>query len=351
MNFTLRSLPAGSLPYENIKSCKNMMLRLYEQIPFLAELPFLDPEDNVIRRTLENIPAIKYKDKKIMLPEVNSMEFLKASAELDKAFSSTDINDITAYSSTSPFYSLYKEMLARIKPQNTVIRLLGPFTFADMVFNQNTALLLSDKNYRKYIVQMMTVKAAWFINEIRTASPDTKILVVFEEPHLYRFGSLKRQNSEINKDNITSLYTKLFSKIKKSGAYICVESFEKCNWQLVLEAGVDMISFDAYNNPNSLNIIAPRINDFLAQGGYINWAIIPATNEKAIRNSNAENILSKFKKATETLAINGASLDAIYRNATISIQGNLSKLPILFAEKALILENQLVKRMPTSSRL
>jgi len=65
MKLNFRNLPIANLPYEDVNACKQMMLRLYENIPYLAELPKIDPNDNITLRTVENIPGIVYKDKKI----------------------------------------------------------------------------------------------------------------------------------------------------------------------------------------------------------------------------------------------------------------------------------------------
>ena len=43
------------------------------------------------------------------------------------------------------------------------------------------------------------------------------------------------------------------------------------------------------------------------------------------------------------------SLDLLYKNATVSVQDNMADLPILFAEKALMIANQISKKLPISS--
>jgi hypothetical protein len=116
-----------------------------------------------------------------------------------------------------------------------------------------------------------------------------------------------------------------------------------------LEADVDMISFDAYQNSGSLNIIAKQINNFLAKGGYINWGIVPVSSEKTIKGLNCNMVYDRFIKAAEELGSAGVSLDLIYRNCTVSTIGGLAEISILFAEKALILLNQLAKKIPSSS--
>ena len=350
MKLNFKNLPTGSLPYDDIKLCKQMMLRLYADVPFLPELPLLDANDTIFYRTFANMPCITVKDGKILLPESTNEKLNLATMQLDRIYNSSNINDFEEYGTESPYFSLYLEILKRIKPEYTVINLMGAFTFANSVFNRNASLLLIDRIYRKFIIQIITIKALWFIYKIKEASSNTKPIIIFDEKLLYKFGTLKRTNEEITKETVTTMFSKIFQKIQKAGGLVGVQSFEKCNWQLVFESdGVNLISFDAYNNPNNLNIIADSVNKFLTKGGYINWGIVPVMNENAIRSLNLDTIYKRFTTTLETLASEGVSMDLLYKNSTVSVQGNLEKYPILFAEKALMLTEQLAKKIPVSS--
>lgn len=352
MKLNFKNLPTGNLPYVDIKLCKQMLLRLYENIPFLPELPLLDANDTILNRTFANMPCITIKEGKILLSEITDKNLNLTTVALDKIYNSTDINDFEKYSSETPFFNLYLEILKRIKPEYTIINLMGAFTFANSIFNKNASVLLTDRIYRKFIIQIITIKALWFIYKIKEASSNTKPIIIFDENLLYKYGTLKRTNEAITKETITTMFTKIFQKIQKAGGLVGVQSFEKCNWQLVLESdGVNLISFDAYNNPNNLNIIAEKINNFLAKGGYINWGIVPVMNENVIRSINIDTLYKKFTSTLEILASEGVSMDLLYKNSTVSVQGNLSKYPILFAEKALMLSVQLAKKMPASSAI
>ena len=350
MKLNFKNLPIANLPYEDITPCKHMMLRLYENIPFLAELPKMDKNDTILNRTIENIPGLKYKEKKLIIEDSTTSSFMKSAKELDKITNLIEEGDLAAYSSSSPFWTMYTEMLKRIRPKYTIVRLIGPYSLADAIFNISTHTLLHDKDYRKYIIQAVTVKALWFLNKIKSFSPNTKPIILFEEEHLHKLSSLKRNYDDITNDMITMTFSKVFQKIQKNGGLVGVQSFEKCNWQIILDSNVDLISFDAYNNPRSLNIIAEKLQKFLAKGGIVNWGIVPAKNENSIRILNLDTMQKIFTKAIENLANDGVSLDMLYQNSTVSVQTNLSNIPILFAEKAMMIANQLGKKMPSSSR-
>ena len=315
-----------------------MMLKLYESLPFLPELPLIDSSDNTIMRTINNIPGIKYKDKKILLPNVESATFEKSLNKLDSAYNSS--SNLEHFSFDAPFFNIYNQMLQRIKPHFTTVKLLGPFSFAELVYNQSSVNLFNDKLYRKFLIQAFVLKANWFISKVQSLSSDTKVLILYDEPLLYNFSNLKREE-ELANDAVVSLLSKVYQKIHSIGGFVGVQSFNKCNWQLPIDAGADLLSFDAYNNPNNLSIIAESVNNFLINGGYINWGIVPVTNESTIKSINLDYIESKFKSVSENLADEGIAYKMLLRHSTVSVQGDLAKIPILHAEKALILSQQL----------
>ena len=351
MQLDFRNLPIVNLPYDEVHLCKQMMLRLYENIPFLAELPNIDSNDCTIFNTIQNIPGIRYENKKLLIDSNTTSSFFKALQSLDIVFNTDDASILDEYYSDSPFFTMYTEMIKRIKPKYTIVKLLGPFSLADTIFNVNTSNIIKEKSYRKYIVEAIGTKALWYINKIKSISPNTKLILLFDEPLLYKFGTLKRTDNTIPKEVIVSLFTKLYQKIQKSGGLVGIQSFSKCNWQLVLESKVNLISIDAYNNPNCLNLVTEELRHFLARGGYINWAIVPTNTEKSIKALNIDFVNKIFTKAIEGLSAEGVSLDLLYKHCTISALGNLANIPVLFAEKALIITNHLSKKIPTSSRL
>ena len=145
------------------------------------------------------------------------------------------------------------------------------------------------------------------------------------------------------------MFAKVIQKIKECHGLVGIQCFEKCDWQIPIEAGADIISFDAYNNPNNLNIIAEKINDFLAGGGRINWGIVPVMTEALVKSLTVDQVYDRFAKTVENLVIAGVSERLAYNRAMVSINGNVNKLPLIFAEKALMLSVQLSKRIPHKS--
>ncbi len=345
---SFKCLPYGDLPYTDDSLTTKMMVKLFENVPYLAMLPQASAHENLYYRTLENIPGVVVKDRKVVFKN-NTDIFKQGLRDLDNTFNHPGIENLEKYKIDSFFLPKYLQILKRIKPAETVVNLLGPFTIAELLTMKDEQHILADRCYRKLVIQALCVKAMWIINKIKEVSPDTQPIIILEEPLFSRYGDIKRENEDITRDIIINLFTKVIHKIKEYHGLVGIQCFEKCDWQIPLEAGVDIISFDAYNNPNNLNIIAEKINNFLIGGGRINWAIVPVKTEALVKSLTIDNIYNRFIKTIDGLVVSGVSERLAYNRSTVSVQGCVDKLPIIFAEKALILSTQLAKRIPFKS--
>ncbi len=345
MKKPFRCLPVGNLPYDTDKAATKMTVKLFENMPFLANLPNASKDESLVKRTLMNTPGVIVENNEAIFDDSDS-DLKQKFVNLDSAFNNPVPENLEPFGFDVFFLKKYYQIIARIKPAETVVNLLGPFSAAQMLMTKEGTKFISDKFYRKLVVQAVTVKALWIINKIKELSPETKPLIIFEEPLLNKAGNIKREFEDVTHDVIVNIFFKMFSKIKDAGANSGIQCFEKCDWQIPLEAGADLISFDAYTNPNNLNIIPHKINKFLSQGGRINWAIVPVANETLVKSLSAEYIFDRFMKTTQGLISKGANDKLVYDGSMVSIQGNIDHLPLIFAEKTLIIASQVAKRMP-----
>ena len=96
-------------------------------------------------------------------------------------------------------------------------------------------------------------------------------------------------------------------------------------------------------------IIPEQITEFISQGGKINWGIVPVSDESIIKSVNIDILSRRFFSTLEGLILEGVPEKFVYNSAFVSIQGDTINLPIIFAEKAIILANQLAKKIPVKS--
>lgn len=348
MKLNTRCIPNGALPYENIETTTRMAAKLFEKIPYIPVLPKVNGKDSILRRTVSNIPGIIITDSdKIAL---RTSEKTEAGMKLlDKAFVSPKKENLAGFGFEAPFLEKFLQMVKKFKSPDACINLMGPFTLSQLLLENADIQMIADKNYRKVVIQAIAVKAMWIIDKVREYCPQTEVLIMLEEPMLGKFGDVQRQSEVVTLELITTLLSRVIEKIKSYGGVVGVQCMEKCNWQIPINAGADLISFDAYNNPNNLNIIPETIIDFISKGGKICWCIVPAMRESIVKSLNVEYLKTRLLTTFDGLVLAGVPANFVYNSSFVSVQGNLEHLPLIFAEKALILSTQLSKKIPVLS--
>ena len=348
MKHKTRCLPYGALPYDSLDFATRMQAKLFEHIPYLAFCPILDSEDTILKRTFMGIPGVKIKGRKVAL-KTSSNSYKQKLHDLDKAYNTPNFSTLDPFALESPFLEKFVQLINKFKSEYACINFLGPFTVSQMLLNAAEEQTLADKSYRKLFIQAVCVKALWVIERIRSINSKTVPIIVLEEPMLAQLGTLKRETEEVNDELVTNLLAKVVEKLKSAGALVAVQCMEKCNWQIPINAGVDIISFDAYNNPNNLNIFPEEITAFIARGGKINWGIVPVKNESLIKSLNIDDITKRLFATFEGLILSGVPEAYVYNSALVSLQGNADQLSVIFAEKALMMAVQLAQRIPVKS--
>ena len=348
MRLKTRCFPLGALPYESIQNATKMVANFFEQMPFIAVLPEIDPTDSVLSRTLGNIPGIIIKNTKVSV-DTSEPSYKADLAKLDKAFSNPTPANLEPFKIEAPFMEKYLQIIKKFQSANAVVNLIGPFTLSQLLTVAIDEHMLVDKSFRKLFIQSVCVKALWAVNKIKEYCPTTVPIIVLEESLFGQFGIIKRENDDITVELVTNLYAKVIEKIKSAGALVAIQCMDKCDWKIPINAGVDIISIDAYNNHNNLSIIPEKLIEFISRGGKINWGIVPVMTEAMVRSLNIDYLSKRLFNAFEDIIITGVPERFIYNSALVSIQGNVNKLPVLFAEKAIILSSQLSKRIPFKS--
>lgn len=344
MNLSSKFLPYGSLPYENLKFATAAMAKLFQEIPYLPDLPAISANESIRTRTLSCLPGVVIKNDQLKI-NIGTSEYQTVLMALNETYLSPTLNNLNVFGIKSEFSEKYYHMIKKFKSPYAVIHLLGPLTLSQILTDSVGEHTIFDKSFRKLFVQAVTVKALWTIETIKSANKNTIPIIIFEEPALGKIGDLKRENSDFSNELLINLYSKIFEKIKGKDTIVGIQCFEKCDWSIPINAGVDLISFDAYNKPNNLNIISELIEGFLKKGGIINWAIVPVETEKLVKNMTTEDLVKRLKATMSGLVDAGVPPELVYKLSTVSLNGNLSHLPVFFAEKAMVTVKQVASRL------
>ena len=71
--------------------------------------------------------------------------------------------------------------------------------------------------------------------------------------------------------------------------------------------------------------------------------------ESVVKALNIDYVSNRLFSTMQGLILAGVPEKHVYNSALVSIQGDVDKLPIIFAEKAIILSTQLAKKIPVKA--
>ena len=100
---------------------------------------------------------------------------------------------------------------------------------------------------------------------------------------------------------------------------------------MLLDSGVDIVSFDAFEYGETIGYYADRVEVFLEDGGVLAWGIVP-TSEK-IKEQTPESLVRKLEGLVENLSSKGVDKNLIWEQCLITPSCGTGSLSVELAEE------------------
>jgi methionine synthase II (cobalamin-independent) len=271
---TLECLAIGSLPCDSLDKAMDIVKKDFNNIPFWPQLTNISEKEDMIAQFSGDMPSF--------------------------------------YSVSFP---RFLEFVKLTKPRFAKGQITGPHTLSFRINSEK-------------LPEILAQKAIWQIQQIKSVSPNTTPIIFIDEPSL---GTILNV-SPVEKIKYVS------DKIKENGGISGLHCCGNCDWNIAIDAGVEIISFDAYTYGQTLGSEFKR---FLARNGKIAWGIIPTKDVQAIENANLEKMIEIFESSVKNLTQKGIDEKIIIENSLITPSCGAGALSEELAEKAMDLTKQL----------
>ncbi|MEW5900654.1 MAG: hypothetical protein AB1715_04235, partial [Acidobacteriota bacterium] len=87
-------------------------------------------------------------------------------------------------------------------------------------------------------------------------------------------------------------------------------------WTILIDAGADVISFDAYDYGETIAYYADRMKAFFEQGGVLAWGIVPTS--AAIADETPDSLSRKLAALVSVLAGKGIAESLIWESSLVT---------------------------------
>jgi methionine synthase II (cobalamin-independent) len=245
-----------------------------------------------------------------MIPQYSEgMPFLKIDETGETIWIERDGDDLTS------FYEHYKEDLKLpvsekyAKGFYTFIDIIqgnhfqclkghvtGPLTFTLGLRDSAGKLVYFDEELREISLFVLKAKIRWQIEILKHYAE--QVIIFIDEPVLSSLGTSGYLG--VSPDEALRLLRETSDAIKEAGGISGIHCCSKADWPLVINSGVSIISFDAYDYIETISLYPAEFTAFLRHGGYLAWGIVPTT--ELIRVEDAGSIKRHFDQGVEMLS-------------------------------------------------
>jgi methionine synthase II (cobalamin-independent) len=336
---TLKSLlpiGIGSLPHKDPFEASKVILNYFPESPYWPQLSARDLKEGMLTQFTEGMPGVAMDGEKVYFhspfnPASEWEKFFEASSE-------GNLNDfMIGKEYASGFYALL-ELLKGKRPLLVKGQITGPITFGLGVLDDKKIPILYDPNLKEMFLKIIASKARWQERMLSEVAPEAETLIFFDEPLLSGYGSI---SMNLGKEEIIDCLNRSISSLQGlSGIHICGGT----DWSIIMETGIKVIHFDAYQFFSNMLAYASELKRFLFNGGRLAWGIVPA-EEEFLQQGTTSDLIKSLEEKIGLLIKEGISEEILIKNSLVSQSCGLSTLPEDLAEKALKLTKEVSSAM------
>ena len=342
-DFYFKATGIGSVPWTDIdKTCKKV-LDLLPAIPFWPQMVRRSPFEDMNIQFTEGLPLVEInkETRAISVSRENSEEAL-----VD--FYSHYIADDVDYFAISRDYApgLYRQIeIVKENPDDYGDYIkghtTGPVTFAASIKDEDGKAIIANPDLLEAFTKGLAIKALWQVKQLEKTGKKT--IIFLDEPYLSGFGSAF---SPIERHEVIGLLKEVIVYLKeKTEALIGIHCCGNTDWSMIVEAGPDIINFDAFSFLDYFLLYPDDITRFIKDGGIIAWGIVPTGDSAG--QGNLDELYSRLNKGLESLYSLGLDKDQVQAASILTPACGMGTMDEKDSDEVLDLLSNLYKKMAT----
>jgi hypothetical protein len=320
----------GSFPHDDVARACDLIMETIPEIPIWPQFPHIDFREQMEAQYSEAFPNV-------VLDNIKEKMYIDTSGEstteLEK-FYENYMSENFDYFKISPDFSrgIYamEKFLTENKPSSIQFlksQVTGPITFGLATIDENKRAIYYNDIYRDIVIKGITMKARWLLDRFKKLGYHQICFV--DEPILTGFGSSTYVS--VQRSDVVSDLNEVVEAIHADGGLVGTHCCGNTEWPIIMDAGVDIVSFDAYEFGETIAYYAEQTKNFLEKGGVLAWGIVP-TSEK-IREENSDSLIKRLKEKVEHLSSKGIDKNLIWEKCLVTPSCGTGSLSIEHSEK------------------
>jgi hypothetical protein len=299
-----RTTAMGIMPHRDVDKALELVLGL--DIPFWPQLPNVSLYEDMYIQTSEHFPgiAIDFEKGRLVFHTARFEE------ELNDYF--TKMENPERYALTTEYSMVFGRFLSRDLQGYEAIRgqITGPVSFGFKVLDENLKPIIYHDEVKPILFDFIQKKVNIQYQELKAKNRNAFVWV--DEPGLgYVFSGLSGYNDQQAKEDYYHFIQGLEGP---KGLHLCAD----VNLPYLLELGVEILSFDAFQIGFMPKEYAWSVAEFIKKGGIISWGIVP-TESTILSTQTPERLASLLCDYWKVISENtDLSLEQIAEQALVA---------------------------------
>jgi hypothetical protein len=219
------------------------------------------------------------------------------------------------------------------------VQTTGPCSFALTITDENKRAIYYNEEFRDVIVKAMGMKCRWQIQKFKPFAEN--IICFIDEPILSAFGSSTYVS--VSREDVVAILSEMIEAMRAEGGLSRIHCCGNTEWSILIDAGVDIVNFDAFEFGHTIAIYPEQVKKHLEAGKYLAWGVVPTSVK--IREQTAQSLEQKLEEGMDNLAAKGIDKALIVSQAIITPSCGTGSLAVEDAEKVFRLTKELTVRM------
>lgn len=339
----------GSMPFTDPDYAVKVSLERLPDAPIWPQLPRLGIREQMEVQYSEGIPCAVIDEVKKRMYVDTSKDYSELFADFYETYMAAmdpdaGTGDCSALA-ISPEFSrgipaLEKALKAKgAKLPFVKVQTTGPCSFALTIVDENKRAIYYNEEFRDVVVKALAMKCRWQIAKFKGYAQN--VICFIDEPILSAFGSSTYVS--VKREDVVALLQEMIAAVRAEGGISGIHCCGNTEWSILVDSGVDIINFDAFEYGETISMYASHMKKHLARGGLLAWGVVPTS--AAIRDASPASLEAQLEKVMDKLASQGIDKKTITEQALITPSCGTGSMDPADAEKVFLMVAELSKRM------
>lgn len=341
IHFDFAATGIGSVPFQNINDTCRDILEHLPVLPFWPQFVKRGYMEDMAIQFSEGLPLLEVIEEKRSLAISSAGNTESELVTFYEHFLALDTDYFAVSKTYAPGLYTLLELIDRDPTPCPYVKgqTIGPVTFAAGITDVNGNSALNNPELLEALVRGLAIKALWQVKKL--TSSGKKAMIFLDEPYLSGFGSAF---SPIQRHEVIDLLRTVIHYLKEnSDALVGIHCCGNTDWPMVVEAGPDIINFDAFEYMDYFLLYPDDIVRFLREGGTVAWGIVPTTNFTG--DESAEELFSRLEQGLNRVYEWGIDPGILAERSIITSACGMGTMAPEAAKKNLDLLSQLSQKL------